>query len=199
MFVPDELIADSHVGMRANFEAPCTLVRIAPDRAQRFRSAIMQLGLTVQREPNTFRSSAVINTTALKIEDAVSEVFRGELDVMQAGDRMVTPRRKIIRAAMDFVDQHEGDYLVVEDLAHAAGVSERTLYAAFHESFSVGPARYLKLRSLHQARRWLKAADPSKTTVTKVATQLGVWELGRFAHDYRFLFGELPSDTLRHV
>jgi AraC family ethanolamine operon transcriptional activator len=67
---------------------------------------------------------------------------------------------------MDFVDQHADEYLVVEDLATAADVSERTLCTAFQEYFSVGPVRYLKLRTLHQVRCVLKTADPSLTTVT---------------------------------
>jgi AraC-like DNA-binding protein len=57
--------------------------------------------------------------------------------------------------------------------------------------------RYLNRRTLHQARRALRAADPTVTTVTEIATQFGVWQLGRFARDYRYLFGELPSETLR--
>lgn len=199
VFVSDELISESHEGVRANFAAASTLVRVAPDRAQRFRSAMIQLGRAVQSQPGAFDSSAAMDATARRIQDAVSEAFRGELHVMSVLDRSVTRRRQIIRSAMDFVDQHEGDYLAVKDLAHAAGVSQRTLHAAFHEYFSVGPARYLKLRTLHQARGRLKAADPSKATVTEIAAQLGVWELGRFAHDYHFLFGELPSETLRHV
>jgi len=58
--------------------------------------------------------------------------------------------------------------------------------------------RYLNRRALHQVRRALKAANPSVATVTQVASEFGVWELGRFARDYRNLFGELPSETLRH-
>ncbi len=37
------------------------------------------------------------------------------------------------------------------------------------------------------------------TTVTEMATRFGVWEFGRFARDYRLLFGEYPSETLHHL
>jgi AraC family transcriptional regulator, ethanolamine operon transcriptional activator len=113
-------------------------------------------------------------------------------------DRQVVTRSEIIRKAMAFVDQHDHEYLGVGDLAIAAGISERTLRRALQDYFSIGPVRYLKLRTLHQVRGALKVADPSVTSVTKIAVQSGVWEFGRFARDYRFLFGELPSETLRH-
>jgi AraC family ethanolamine operon transcriptional activator len=34
--------------------------------------------------------------------------------------------------------------------------------------------------------------------VTDIAMRLGFWEMGRFASDYRDMFGELPSVTLRN-
>jgi len=98
---------------------------------------------------------------------------------------------------MDFVDQHVGEYLVVSDLATALGISERTLRTAFQDYFNVGPVRYLKLRTLHQIRSALKTSDTSRATVTEIAAQFSAWELGRMAQDYHFLFGELPSKTLR--
>jgi AraC family ethanolamine operon transcriptional activator len=100
---------------------------------------------------------------------------------------------------MDFVEQRGGDYLSVEQLASAASVSERTLRDAFQQYFGVAPVQYLNRRTLHQVRRALKAADPSVATVTEIATQFGVWQLGRFARDYRILFGELPSETLHQM
>ncbi|MGO9302290.1 MAG: helix-turn-helix domain-containing protein, partial [Candidatus Korobacteraceae bacterium] len=109
------------------------------------------------------------------------------------------PRNQIIRTSMDFVEQCGGEYLSVEQLASAASVSERTLRDAFQQYFGVAPVQYLNRRTLHQVRRALKAADPSVATVTEIATQFGVWQLGRFARDYRVLFGELPSETLHRM
>ena len=50
---------------------------------------------------------------------------------------------------------------------------------------------------MHLARRALVQAVPGTTTVTEIATANGFWELGRFAVEYRALFGEAPSVSLR--
>lgn len=52
------------------------------------------------------------------------------------------------------------------------------------------------LRRMHLARRALRRAAGGET-VTDVATRYGFWQLGRFAVEYRALFGETPSATLR--
>jgi AraC family ethanolamine operon transcriptional activator len=73
------------------------------------------------------------------------------------------------------------------------GVSERSLRNAFYDVYTTSPKRYLKLWQLHQVRRELRAAHAS---VTDVATLHGFFELGRFAGEYKALFGEVPSATL---
>jgi AraC family transcriptional regulator, ethanolamine operon transcriptional activator len=198
VFVPDELLTDSPEAFPANIGSSCRLIRVPLNIADRFRSSLEKLGLIVQSQPDAFDSSAAMTTTARKLAATVREVLTGGPYVTRTPDRQVVPRREIICKVMDFVDQHDHEYLVVRDLATAAGTSERTLRRTFQDYFSAGPVRYLNLRTLHQVRRALKEADPSKTSVTKTATQFGVWEFGRFAKDYRFLFGELPSETLRH-
>jgi AraC-like DNA-binding protein len=50
---------------------------------------------------------------------------------------------------------------------------------------------------MHLARRALRDAHSASTTVTEIATAHGFWELGRFAVEYRAVFEELPSTTLR--
>lgn len=113
------------------------------------------------------------------------------------GDAMCF-RAEITRAALRILDEHSHEHLSVNRLASMIGISERTLQTAFEEYFGVGPTTYLKVRMLHQARGMLKNSDPDATSVTEIAVGLGIWELGRFSHDYQMLFDELPSETLRH-
>jgi len=53
--------------------------------------------------------------------------------------------------------------------------------------------------ALDEARRRLLDGDPRPSSVTNVATGLGLFHLGRFAGNYRGQFGESPSDTLRRA
>jgi AraC-like DNA-binding protein len=87
--------------------------------------------------------------------------------------------------------------LYLTEICAAVGVPERTLRAACEEHLGMGPIRFFTLRRMHLARRALLRADASKSTVTRIVTNYGFWELGRFSAAYRGLFGETPSETLR--
>jgi len=52
---------------------------------------------------------------------------------------------------------------------------------------------------MNLARRALSRADSARTTVTAIALDHGFGELGRFSVQYRRLFGESPSETLRRA
>ena len=58
-------------------------------------------------------------------------------------------------------------------------------------------ARQCRHLRLSRARRALLSARGRSVTVSKIATRLGFFELGRFSVEYRKLFGESPSETLR--
>lgn len=85
----------------------------------------------------------------------------------------------------------------IQDLCEKLYVSQRTLRYAFQECLGVPPMAYLKIQRLKQVRHQLKASDPNQTTVTGIAIQWGFWHMGKFAQDYRKMFGECPSETLR--
>jgi AraC-like DNA-binding protein len=56
---------------------------------------------------------------------------------------------------------------------------------------------YLRRLRLHKARAELAAHCANERTVTAVASHWGFLHLSRFAEQYRQLFGESPSATLK--
>jgi AraC-like DNA-binding protein len=103
----------------------------------------------------------------------------------------------MMRRLENFLEANHDRTLHLTDLCAAAAASDRTLRILCHEHLGMSPTRYLWLRRMHLARRALRMADPTTTTVTEIATSYAFWELGRFAVAYRSLFGETPSATLR--
>lgn len=89
--------------------------------------------------------------------------------------------------------------LHIAEICAAIGASERSLRLICLEHVGMAPIRYLWLRRMHMARLALILADSATSTVTKIATANGFWELGRFAVEYRALFGEAPSAALRRA
>jgi AraC family ethanolamine operon transcriptional activator len=106
-------------------------------------------------------------------------------------------RSRIVQRAEEFFRRHVGEPVSIAQLSAIAEVSERSLRNAFYRVYSTSPKRYLRLWQLHQVRRALRAADGPEATVTDVATFHGFYELGRFAGEYKALFGEAPSQTLQ--
>jgi AraC family transcriptional regulator, ethanolamine operon transcriptional activator len=198
LYIPSaELVGANQDAMTAaGFERG--VIRLPLQRIESFRSVIRQFDEAVQQAPDAFQSAEAQKAAELKLMREIRNVLAVPCGVEPTHGRHEVPRRQIIRMSMDFVNQHDGEHLSVEQLAASACVSERTLRDAFRGYFGAAPVQYLNQRTLHMARKALKAADPSVTTVTNIAAQFGVWELGRFARDYCYLFGELPSETLRH-
>ncbi|MFA5951752.1 MAG: helix-turn-helix domain-containing protein [Hyphomicrobium sp.] len=100
--------------------------------------------------------------------------------------RLVRDAREIVRDAPD-------RRVRVDELCEELGVSRRALQYSFEQMLGMSPAMYLRAIRLNGARRAIKAGE----SVTSAATEWGFWHFGRFAHDYRYMFGELPSETCR--
>jgi AraC family transcriptional regulator, ethanolamine operon transcriptional activator len=197
LYIPNHLLAEADGDLTSAVGSKRGFFQVSRQRIMRFRSVVGQLEAIVQGHPRVLESAAGRRAAEQKILREVRTLLAAPKTVEPTPGRHSVPRTQIIRMAMDFVDQHDRECLSVEQLATAAGVSERTLRDAFLRYFGAPPVQYLNRRTLHQVRTALLAADPSVATVTEIATQFGVWQFGRLARDYRFLFGELPSETLR--
>lgn len=106
---------------------------------------------------------------------------------------------RAVRRAVEMLQARADEPVYVAEMCDAAQVSERTLRTAFQRVCGVSPIRYLHLHRMRQARRALLAADPRHDRVSTIATQFGFANLGRFAVEFRALFGESPSKLLRSL
>ena len=102
-----------------------------------------------------------------------------------------------VNHALELVHESNDPGLHVEDLCRKIGCSERTLLRMFHGILEMGPKHYLLMRKLNLIRKELRRAAFDGRQVTEVMTHCGATEFGRIAGQYRDLFGELPSDTIR--
>lgn len=105
-------------------------------------------------------------------------------------------RWHLVRRAEQYLHERGEPSVRVEDLCTAACTSLTRLERAFRETFGVSPRRYLTLRRLAAVRRELLRREPG-TSVTELAMRWGFFHLGRFGQEYKALFGETPSQTVR--
>lgn len=120
---------------------------------------------------------------------------RGEAPATRPG-RPRVDRGEIVRRSLAALEADPLAHPSIESLSLHAGITQRTLRRAFHDTFGLGPLAYMKLRLLHRVRRALRDAEPG-TTVSQVLVAHGIWDFGRFAGRYRRQFGESLVATLR--
>jgi AraC family ethanolamine operon transcriptional activator len=105
--------------------------------------------------------------------------------------------RQLIHKAEDFCGQHPNQPLRIGQLCRELGISERTLRDTFNKLTDTNPLSFLKTQRLNQVYHELREGDPGKVLVKQLAYDNGFFHLGHFCRDYRQLFGELPSATVK--
>jgi AraC family ethanolamine operon transcriptional activator len=111
--------------------------------------------------------------------------------------RQPSHRARLVCRAEEYVRANLGHPLSMFDLCREFDISERTLRYAFQEFRGLSPMAYFKVCRLNAVRQELKAAFAGTATVYEIAQRWGFWHTGEFAADYRRLFGELPSQSLK--
>jgi len=107
-------------------------------------------------------------------------------------------QRQLVKKAEDYVLNYRAAPPRLDALCTNIGTSERSLRGAFNACTGISVGAYLKTFRLNQVRRELKSRSLDSIRVQDVAFTWGFSHLGQFAADYRQLFGESPSETLRH-
>lgn len=105
-------------------------------------------------------------------------------------------RFALVMAARELARQPSHEALGVDELCQRLHLTRRTLQNHFQAVLGESPAEFLKAVRLNACRRALRAGPPD-TSVQTVAARWGFSHMGHFSHDYKVLFGELPSETRR--
>ncbi len=130
------------------------------------------------------------------LEAAVGMLATESTSARPAAGRRVDSRT-IVARSLDYVETRQAHQPTVGELCRATGTSENRLRHAFVDVFEIPPTKYFQYRLLNRLRDELLLADPTESSVTRIAGSLGITEFGRAAGRYKNTFGELPRATLR--
>jgi AraC family ethanolamine operon transcriptional activator len=103
-----------------------------------------------------------------------------------------------VSRSLEFIHDSDLEEISAVELCKQAGCSQRTLEKCYSTRFGVTPKKYIKslrLAQVHQELRNFDARDYD--SIIELAGIHGFWHMGQFAADYRRIYGELPSDTLK--
>ena len=192
----DELdtAVDARVGCELLEKSAQHIFRPHPQIISRLLKLHRAIGQLAHDTPDLLQLPEVVR--ALE-DEFVHAMIRCLADAVDANSTRGHRHDTIIARFEDFLAGNPDRPLYLTEICAAIGVAERTLRAACEEHLGMGPIRFLTLRRMHLVRRALLHADPLISTVTRIVTDHGFWELGRFSVAYRTLFGESPSATLR--
>ena len=172
------------------------VIHASAEHVNEFRGFLLTALESVSRTPTMLKYAAMQKALEQALLSSVLKAVGGR----EAASRFTespTHRHKLVARAQDYMREHVEEPLTVEDLCRALQVSRRTLQYSFQEILQLNPVSYLRAMRLNGVRRALKSSAAQRQSVQDVAARWGFWHLSHFANDYRRMFGELPSETLR--
>ena len=173
------------------------LIKASSPKRDSVRPLLERFFANVALSPEILASPALLTEFRDELITVLSREYGGQREIGPARRGRIEKVDEIaVARAVELIEAFEGPRMPMNDLANAVGVPERTLRAGFRRYLGLSPRRYMLLRTMHGARSRLAIGSSEETTVARVAMDLGIWDLGRFAMRYRALFGELPSATL---
>ncbi|GBC99111.1 Arabinose operon regulatory protein [bacterium HR17] len=110
------------------------------------------------------------------------------------GSPLAVKAFKVLRPALQFVEDHLSDKVSVAEMAQLVMCSQRHLRRLFHQMVGMTPKRWLLERRLQRAATLLTQTDlPVKT----VAAECGFDDLPHFNRTFRQRFGQSPTQYRR--
>jgi AraC family transcriptional regulator, ethanolamine operon transcriptional activator len=163
---------------------------------KRLRQVLFEIAYALKSDPTLLFVSAAKESLQRELLAACKPIVAAKKRSELTMGRPTLCRRDIIQRLTAIIENGPSESLSIDFLVNEVGVSVRTLRNIFLEYYGLSPHRFLVVHRLHQARKALRLESTESAKVTTIAAEYGFWHFGRFAHEYRQLFGESPSQTL---
>lgn len=170
---------------------------LAPGLYQHMIQTLRQALFEPQQPPNAAAAADALQETVLDL--LCTAMTQGNRPAPDPHYSRIRHNRQIVQQARELVLAQAGNRLSITDICRQLHVSRRTLQYSFQAVVGLSPLAYLRTLKLNQVRRRLHNTQDYSSRVTQVATHWGFEHLGQFSQDYRRLFGECPSATLKHI
>jgi len=171
-------------------------LRIGPTAMGRLRSLVQEILREVSSAPELLQHETSRESIRISVLDALTNIsHEGEENQRLKASQL--NHYKIVREVRRYLLEDPNRAITVPELCKVFGTSRRTLQYAFHDVLGMAPNAYLRMLRLNGVRRALRDTKQGAVSVQQVAADWGFWHLSQFAHDYRSLFGELPSERLK--
>jgi AraC family ethanolamine operon transcriptional activator len=200
-FVVDDRALEEHArqiehrDIAAAFDGKC-VIKSDPGRRDEFRRLLLSVLQSLDANP---AAMGFRQTQRLLEQSLLCALVGVAVDADDNGPpKLPCPSRQhVVDAAKAYMREHIDRPITVADLCLQLCVSRRTLQYSFQQVLGLNPVRYLRALRLNGVRRDLKAVAPGAGSVLDIAARWGFWHAGHFVTDYKRMFSELPSETLR--
>ncbi len=119
-------------------------------------------------------------------------------------DEKFTEKESLMRStrsvslALNIIHSSDLESITAMELCKHTECSQRTLEKNFSDRFGITPKKYVKCLRLAEVRKGLQNFNAlDYDSIIELAGVNGFWHMGQFAADYRRIYGELPSETLK--
>lgn len=172
-------------------------MHIRPVVEARLRETLIALRTAVVHQPEQINHPASL--VAIERE-MLAEFLAALRDAFENPAGKLAQRRghrvQRLHRAREYIATHLRDPIYLGDLCTEVGLTHRGMENLFREELGISPIVYLRHQRLHGIRRALLHSPAGPGVIKRLALEWGCWHLGRFAKEYRQLFGESPRETL---
>ncbi len=141
---------------------------------------------------NDIEDSQLYRLMEIDLVDLLIDCLSDALDTKSTNDI----NNRYFYNIVDYINDHKMDITSVSEICENNNITERTLRRWFRREFKLSPKQYLSMLRMNMVRKVLKNKS-NHSNISEIAHEFNYWHMSQFSKDYKRVFNELPSHTLK--